>query len=123
MQYVQTPKLWLALVLASSLAGCARGDRAPRAVGQSAALVQGEGTGDSAVADGAAGDAAAPDSGSPSGCQPVSWNDTTCDGRDDNCNGQLDEDCDFGPANCPAGSTLIEGTAGDDWLVGTPGND
>jgi len=56
-------------------------------------------------------------------CSVVDDADTTCDGDDDDCDGALDEDCDFGPSDCPAGTRVITGTAGCDWLWGTSGRD
>lgn len=56
-------------------------------------------------------------------CDAIDDADTTCDGRDDDCDGELDEDCDFGPSDCPAGTHVIAGSAGCDWLWGTSGRD
>jgi hypothetical protein len=56
-------------------------------------------------------------------CSAVDDADTTCDGIDDDCDGVLDEDCDFGPSDCPAGTHVIAGDSGSDWLWGTSGRD
>ncbi len=56
-------------------------------------------------------------------CEPSDGADTTCNGVDDDCDGTLDEDCDFGPADCPAGTNVIVGDHGRDWLWGTSGRD
>jgi hypothetical protein len=116
MLHARRPKLLSVLVLVSCAVGCAHRSEEPRAVAQGAALSQSD-------ADGSVSGTRAPDGGGPAVCVPVSSIDTTCDRRDDNCNGQIDEDCEFGPADCPSGTTVIEGTAGDDWLVGTAGDD
>jgi Ca2+-binding RTX toxin-like protein len=50
---------------------------------------------------------------------PVSPGDTTCDGKDDDADGETDEGCTFGPADCPAGMNVIAGTGHADWLWGT----
>ena len=50
---------------------------------------------------------------------PGTEGDTTCDREDDDEDGEVDEDCDFGPEDCPAGTNLITGTGGSDWLWGT----
>jgi hypothetical protein len=52
-------------------------------------------------------------------CSPVDIADTVCDGIDEDCDGKIDEDCDFGPANCPPGTRILLGTRGDDVLIGT----
>jgi hypothetical protein len=57
-------------------------------------------------------------SGTP-GCNASDTADTTCNGVDDDCDGDLDENCDFNPSSCPAGYRRIIGTAGDDTLIGT----
>lgn len=49
--------------------------------------------------------------------------DSMCDLVDEDCDGFVDEDCDFGPANCPTGSRVVLGTPGDDTLVGSDGPD
>lgn len=52
-------------------------------------------------------------------CEPLDTTDTTCDGADDDCDGALDENCDFGPSDCPDGAHVIAGGADRDWLWGT----
>lgn len=42
---------------------------------------------------------------------------------DEDCDGFVDEDCDFGPADCPAGSNVVLGTPGADHIVGSAGCD
>ena len=49
--------------------------------------------------------------------------DTTCDRVDDDRDGEVDEDCDFGPEDCPAGMHVIAGTGGWDLLWGTSAAD
>ena len=56
-------------------------------------------------------------------CRSRDDEDTTCNGVDDDCDGILDEDCDFGPAQCPAGYNIIVGTNRNDILIGTHGRD
>src|SRR5262245_54197716 len=67
--------------------------------------------------------AAGSGSGGGGTCRPRDTADTTCDAVDDDCDGRLDEDCDFGPLQCPAGTRVLAGTRGDDMLVGTQGRD
>jgi hypothetical protein len=56
-------------------------------------------------------------------CSRKDTQDTTCNGVDDDCDGVLDEDCDFGPAQCPAGYNIIVGTYKNDVLTGTSRRD
>jgi hypothetical protein len=46
--------------------------------------------------------------------------DSVPDGIDEDCDGRIDEDCDHRPLECPRGYHVIEGTGGDDVLIGTP---
>jgi len=61
--------------------------------------------------------------GSGAVCSPVDTADTTCDRRDDDCDGKRDEDCDFNPSNCPHGYRKVVGTFGDDVLTGSSHKD
>jgi hypothetical protein len=56
-------------------------------------------------------------------CAAVDDADTTCDVADDDCDGALDEDCEFGPADCPPGARVIAGDHGSNWLWGRSGRD
>jgi hypothetical protein len=56
-------------------------------------------------------------------CIPLDTVDSLPDGVDEDCDGEVDEDVDFRPSSCPAGSNVIEGTRGNDVLNGTSGAD
>src|SRR5688572_12976800 len=49
--------------------------------------------------------------------------DSLPDGVDEDCDGRVDEECDYRPSDCPRGYRLIEGTSGNDVLQGTSGAD
>lgn len=61
--------------------------------------------------------------GAPATCAPVDVVDTVCDGSDEDCDGSVDEDCDFDAADCPDGYNVIRGTRDGDTLVGTVHDD
>src|SRR4051794_28607205 len=44
--------------------------------------------------------------------------DSLPDGVDEDCDGRVDEECDFRPSDCPPGYRVIEGTSGNDVLQG-----
>jgi hypothetical protein len=49
--------------------------------------------------------------------------DSVPDGIDEDCDGRIDEDCDHRPFECPRGYHVIEGSGGDDVLIGTSRSD
>jgi RTX calcium-binding nonapeptide repeat (4 copies) len=56
-------------------------------------------------------------------CSPVDTIDSVPDGKDEDCDGKVDEDVDYRKINCPLGTKIIQGTRGNDTITGTSGAD
>src|SRR4051812_10909208 len=52
-------------------------------------------------------------------CAQVDSIDSMPDGKDEDCDGKIDEDVDYRTKNCPVGSHIIQGTRGNDVINGT----
>ena len=113
----------LAMLLAC---GCHGGEQA-EAVNSTWSALSGEdgGLGDAGSGDAGTGGALeppVPDAGDPPACVP-SGSDDSCNHLDEDCDGNVDEGCPYSAFHCPAGTVIIEGSDGDDWLLGTPEDD